>query len=131
VDKVLSEAWREHQDTADQPQRGAARNTTTLGWFDSLDGFGSLDASRDLVSPRLECMDGQTIRSQAGQSYTQWVPLNDVDSALTICPIGHSDRADSPWRTSTMKLWGEAKFHSAPLSRKAVDKIAADRISLQ
>jgi len=30
-----------------------------------------------------------------------------------------------------MKLWGEAKFHSAPLSRKAVDKIAADRISLQ
>jgi len=76
-------------------------------------------------------MDGQTIRSQAGQSYTQWVPLNDVDSALTICPIGHSDRPDSPWRTSTMKLWGEAKFHSAPLSRKAVDKIAADRISLQ
>jgi hypothetical protein len=58
------------------------------------------------------------------------VPLHDVDSARTVCPIGHSDRPDSPYRTSTMTLWGEAKLHAAPLSRPAVEKLAAERIVL-
>lgn len=131
VDKVLSDAWRQQQEAGNQPQGGATGNPLPLGWFDSLDGFGSLDAAHDLVSPPLACVDGQTIKSQAAQSYTQWVPLNDVDAAMTICPIGHSDRSDSPWRVSTMKLWGEARLHSAPLGRKAVDKIVTHRVVLQ
>ena len=50
---------------------------------------------------------------------------------MTICPIGHSDRLDSPWRTSTMALWGEGRLHPAPLSRKAVEKIAEERVVLR
>jgi penicillin amidase len=123
IDKVLAEAW-------DQDQGPAPRNI--LGWFDSLDGFGSLDRSQDLASsPGITCLDGQTLKSQAAQSYTQWVPLDRADSAMTICPIGHSDRLDSPWRTSTMALWGEAKLHPAPLTRKAVEKITSERITLR
>jgi acyl-homoserine lactone acylase PvdQ len=101
-----------------------------LGWFDSLDGFGSLDPAEDIQSPELNCVDGQTIRSQAGQSYTQWVPMHDVDSAQTICPIGHSDRRDSPYRASTRALWAEGKLHPAPLSRDAVEKLAIKRLRL-
>jgi len=58
------------------------------------------------------------------------VPLHDPDSARTICPIGHSDRPDSPYRTSTMELWGEAGLHPAPLSRAAVERIAQARVRL-
>ncbi len=129
IDTVLANAWRAQPGETNGRSRGAAQQNQ-LGWFDSLDGFGSLDRSQDLAPPGITCLDGQTIKSQAGQSYTQWVPLNDVDSAMTICPIGHSDRPDSPWRTSTMGLWGDGRLHAAPLSRKAVEKIAKERVTL-
>ncbi len=129
IDKVLSDAWRDHEGEVGDRARGMSQRKP-LEWFDSLDGFGSLDPSKDLAPPGITCLDGQTIKSQAAQSYTQWVPLDDVDSAMTICPIGHSDRLDSLWRTSTMGLWGEGKFNAAPLSRKAVEKITAERVVL-
>ena len=75
-------------------------------------------------------MDGQTIHSQAAQSYTQFVPLHDVDSAQTICPVGHNDRPASRYRKSTMKLWGESALHAAPLSRRTVEEIAVERTVL-
>ena len=62
-------------------------------------------------------------------SDTQWVPFHDVDAALTVCPIGHSDRPDSPWRKSTLALWSEVKLHPAPLARLAMEKIATTRRS--
>lgn len=134
IDTILADAWREGGATPARSGRvQAGRNPASarkLGWFDSLDGFGSLDSEHDLSQPYITCLDGQTIHSQAGQSYTQWVPLHDVDSAQTICPIGHSDRPDSRYRTSTMGLWGEAKLHAAPLSRAAVEKISVERTLL-
>ncbi len=101
-----------------------------LGWFDSLDGFGSLATSEDLPLPGITCLDGQTIHSQLSQSYTQWVPLENADNAETICPFGHSDCPNSPYRKSTLRLWAEAKLDPAPLSREAVEKIAAERRTL-
>ena len=92
---------------------------------------GKLRAASWLIAPAgITCLDGQTIKSQAAQSYTQQVRLDEVDSATTICPIGHSDRFDSPWHASTMMLWGQGKLHAAPLSRKAVEKIAVARETL-
>lgn len=133
IDTVLANAWSEPggggRAVPGQRARGAAP-ATTLGWFDSLDGFGSLDTAEDLAQPALNCIDGQTIHSQAAQSYTQWVPLHDVDSAQTICPIGHSDRPESRFRKSTMSLWAGAKLHPAPLSRAAVEKITVERLPL-
>jgi hypothetical protein len=123
IDDVLGAAWR------DQVEANGNRSIPriNLGWFDSLDGFGSLDPSHDLAAPDITCLDGQTLKSQAAQSYTQWVPLGDGDAAMTICPIGHSDRPESRWRTSTKALWGQAGLHPAPLSRKGVEKIAVER----
>lgn len=136
IDRVLSEAWDAGQSTRTparnsraQPTRGGPQ-TRLLGWFDSLDGFGSLDRARDLSPRGITCLDGQTIHCQSAQSYTQWVPLDDVDAAQTICPIGHSDRPDSRYRSSTMELWTQAKLHPAPLSRKAVERFTAERQQL-
>jgi acyl-homoserine lactone acylase PvdQ len=41
-----------------------------------------------------------------------------------------SPRPDSPYRTSTMALWGQAQMHPAPLSRKAVEKLGVERLKL-
>lgn len=128
IDMILADAW--NAGGAPTGRGAVAASLPKLGWFDSLDGFGSLDATADLLPPGITCLDGQTIHSQAGQSYTQFVPLHNTDSAQTICPIGHSERLDSQYRTSTMKLWGEAKLHPAPLSRAAVERIAHERIVL-
>ncbi len=136
IDKVIADAWSAGDAAArtDPGGRASARGgpgqNPPLGWFDSLDGFGSLDAGQDLVPAGITCLDGQTIHCQAAQSYTQWVPLPNVDAAQTICPIGHSDRPDSPYRTSTMALWGQAQMHPAPLSRKAVEKLGVERLKL-
>ncbi len=134
IDKVFADAWSAGGGRSERSGRGqntrALTRSQPLGWFDSLDGFGSLDHREDVSPLGITCLDGQTIHSQSGQSYTQWVPLGDLDSAQTVCPIGHSDRPGSRYRTSTLSLWGEAKLHPAPLSRKAVEKITAERIQL-
>jgi penicillin amidase len=136
IDRVLSEAWEAQGSTgrtarnARAPVAPAGAPSQPLGWFDSLDGFGSLDTGEDIAPPAITCLDGQTIHCQSAQSYTQYVPLHDVDSARTICPIGHSDRPDSPFRKGTMQLWGTAKTHPAPLSREAVERIAVERLVL-
>ena len=96
-----------------------------LGYYESLDGFGPLDRSVDVKFPPLKCVDGNTILSQAAQCYTQYVPMHDVDAAQSVQPIGHGERTDDPFHRSTYELWGAGKLHPAPLSRKAVDRIAA------
>jgi acyl-homoserine lactone acylase PvdQ len=101
-----------------------------IGYFDSLDAYGSLDPAHDLFAAALTCVDGGTIRSQAGQSYTQYVPLHDVDAALSLLPPGHSESAEDPRRTSTMPLWEKGHLHPAPLSRNAVEKITLSRTTL-
>ncbi|MHC4171203.1 MAG: creatininase family protein, partial [Planctomycetota bacterium] len=80
--------------------------------------------------PLLKTIDGATVLSQKAQSYTQFVPLHDVDSALSILPIGSSDNPKSPYRFSTYSDWAQGRLHPAPLSRKAVDKIAVLRSTL-
>jgi len=113
-----------------RPQPAPRGPQQRMGYFDSLDGLGTLDAQGDLRPPDLSCVDGATIRSQAGQSYTQYVPLHDVDSAMSLLPPGHGERTDDPYRTSTVKLWEKGQLHPAPLSREAVEKIAAERVTL-
>jgi hypothetical protein len=98
-----------------------------LGYFQSLDGFASLDPSRDLALPAISCPDGGTILSQTGQSYSQWVRLDEVDRALSILPPGPSERPHGPMRTVNCRAWGRGDLHPAPLSRAAVERIAVDR----
>jgi acyl-homoserine lactone acylase PvdQ len=134
IDKVLTDAWNAgsaaEQLSARGQQSQTAASQAPIGWFDSLDGFGSLDPGEDLAPRGITCLDGQTIHCQSAQSYTQFVPLHDVDSAEAICPVGHSDRPDSLYRTGTLELWQSAKLHAAPLSRGAVEKIVAEKSTL-
>jgi acyl-homoserine lactone acylase PvdQ len=131
LDQALSGAWRSaRQKYGDDPARWEDRareqvRRGRLGAFDTLDGFGPLDPGAEIAVAGLTCVDGGTIKSQAAQSYTQYVPLHDVDAALSLLPPGHSERPDDPLRTSTVPLWESCQLHPAPLSRAAVDRVAA------
>jgi len=136
VDQVLAQAWTRTQnkygaDTATwNAQACQALCKQKLGYMDGLDGFGSLDEQNDVRLPLLKTIDGATVLSQKAQSYTQFVPLHDVDSALSILPIGSSDNPKSPYRFSTYSDWAQGQLHPAPLSREAVEKIAVLRSTL-
>jgi penicillin G amidase len=131
INGTLAAAWSggSGERPAAASGRGQQRGPSApmLGWFESLDGFGSLAPRNDLPSSPISCLDGQTIHCQSSQSYTQYVPLEDADRAQSICPIGRSDRPGSDYRTSTSVLWGQGKLHPAPLTRPAVEKITAQR----
>lgn len=137
AERLLQNAWRAAQRRwGDEPDRwcGRARDeisTTRLGWFAGLDGFPSLDESGDMPMPDLYCVDGNTIHSQRAQSYTQWVPLHDVDQAKSICPIGQAERPGQRSRSSTYELWRRGELHPAPLSRSAVAKVRASSTLLR
>jgi acyl-homoserine lactone acylase PvdQ len=129
IETALADAWRSagrkygpDPEVWNQRARAAVKERR-LGYYESLDGFPSLDPDEDLNYPALLDLDGGTIASQASQSYTQWVPMHDPDSAMTILPIGQSERPGSPWRTSTMGLWECSQLHPAPLSREKVEEI--------
>lgn len=136
IDQALAGAWQAAQgrygpDPIGWPAR--ARQAVTegrMGAFDTLDGFGSLAPRLDAAIPALTCVDGGTIRSQAGQSYTQFVPLHDVDAAQSLLPPGQSELPDSPWHLSAVELWRKGQLHPAPLSRRAVDRVTTSKTDL-
>lgn len=136
ADQVLSQAWtrtlnKYGADTSTwNAQARQALCRQTLGYMDGLDGFGPLDEQNNVRVPLLTTIDGSTVLSQKAQSYTQFVPLHDVDAALSILPIGSSDNPKSPFRFSTYGDWAQGRLHPAPLSRDAVEKIAVLRSTL-
>jgi penicillin G amidase len=133
IDQSLAGAWssaRQKHGPDPNAWNAKAREAVEqrkLGYMESLDGFPSLDPNLDLTFPPLTVTDGGTITSQASQSYTQWAPMHDPDQALAILPIGQSERPDSPFRASTMRLWSQGRLHPAPLSREKVETITLSR----
>jgi penicillin amidase len=129
IDQTLAGAWRSAQQKygadpdAWTSQAREAVGRQRLGYLESLHGFPTPDAALAIPLPALDRIDGGTIGCQTAQSYTQWVPMHDPDQALSILPIGQSERPDHPARTSTLALWGEGKLHPAPLSRAAVEAL--------
>jgi len=128
VNLILRAAWRYGKasygdDPAKWHERAAAGLLETkLPYLSTLDGFESLDQQNDLTLPGLSCIEGGTILSQQGQSYTQYVPLNTVDESLALLPIGQSEHPDSPYRLNGYDLWSQGKLRPAPLSREKVER---------
>jgi len=127
IDGVLSNAWvaaveRYGEDSSTWVDKARASfGRKKLGYYQNLDGFASLDPEQDLLAPALVRVDGSTPGSQPGQSYTQFVRLDNVDAARSILPIGQSEQPGSPWRTVNMEAWGQSRLHPAPITRKAVE----------
>jgi len=136
IQDALVTAWRSaRQSYGPDPARWQAAAAQALrarkmGYFESLDGFPSLDPVQDLSFPDLDCVDGGTIKSQVSQSYTQWVPLHDIDSARTLLPIGLSEHPNDSFRLSCFDAWQKGELHPAPLTRPAVEPYVTRRTTL-
>jgi len=136
IDALLSQAWQTtSQRLGRDPKQWQKRHQQSitrqkLAYFQSLDGYGSLDPEQDLDYPALYCTDGNTILSQRAQSYTQFVPMHDPDAAQTILPVGQSEIPSHSAFANLKEDWARGKLHSAPLSKEAVNKIAKSRIVL-
>lgn len=136
IDQTLAQAWQSAEtqfgsEPKDWPKRAREKLLQSkLGYMESLDGFGSLDPGKDITIPELSCTDGGTIFSQAAQSFSQWVPMDDVDSAQSLLPIGNSECPESPYRTCTYEAWRKGELHPAPITRKAIESICSERETL-
>jgi penicillin amidase len=132
IEQSLAGAWQSARRKYGQdPSRwnSQAREAITrrqLGYFEALHGFPALDSEQFVSMPALAVIDGGTIACQVSQSYTQWVPMHDPDSARCILPIGQSEWPDDPARTSTLELWATGQLHPAPLSRQHVETLVTD-----
>ncbi|NUQ35134.1 MAG: penicillin acylase family protein [Planctomycetaceae bacterium] len=132
INDAVASAWNQGKgrDGGDRGARAPDPRMPNLGYFEGLDGFPSLDEKGDITAPNLTVLDGGCIGCQRAQSYTHFIPLHDVDSAMSILPIDNGDRFDVETRLCTYKLWEEKKLHPAPLSRKAVEKYVKERVTL-
>jgi len=136
-DDCLASAWRSAlrkygSDPGNWNERALrAIASRKMGAFEALHGFPSLDKSLDKNLPALYRVDPGTIACQTSQSYTQWVPLDDPDKALSVCPAGQSELPRSRFRFSTYDLWAKGELHPAPLSRKTVEKYVVERTLLR
>lgn len=137
IDSILTDAWRTTvQQFGSDPAKWKKQYQQSiirqrLGFFRSLDGFGSLDSKNDIYMPPLYCTDGNTILSQQSQSYTQFVPMHNPDLAMTILPVGQSEIPGNAGFAHLKDNWAQGKLHPAPLTREAVNKIANKRIDLR
>ena len=90
-----------------------------------------VDASLDLVSPPLTCLDQGTIWSQPGNMYTHIVDLADVDNSRSMCAPGNAEDVASSFRANQMDIWVQGTTHAAPLSRDKVEAITVTRTPLK
>jgi penicillin amidase len=80
-----------------------------------------VDASLDVVSPPLTCLDQGTIWSQPGNLYSQIVDLSDVDNSRSMMAPGNAE--DGRFRTNQVDLWVKGTTHPAPLSRTKLEAL--------
>ncbi len=128
----LSTAWegarrRYGEDTGSWERKALEATAGRFGWQVGLDRIPAPLPIPQPTKPALWNPDGQTLLSQPGQTYTQVVPLGDVDAALSLMPIGPSEDPAQPWRDVSVRAWVAGELHPAPLSRDAVLEHAARR----
>lgn len=127
IEDAIVQSWRtcvqlHGADPALWPER--FRNSLArrkLEYMVGLDGFPSLNPELGINYPILSDLTTSTIFSQGGQSYTQFVSLDDVDSAMSLMPVGNSEVPQSPFYRVNLDAWAKGELHPAPLSKDAVD----------
>jgi hypothetical protein len=90
-----------------------------------------VDASLDLVSPPLACLDQGTIWSQPGNTYTQIIDLSDLDNSRSMSAPGNAEDAAGPFRANQMDIWVQGTTHAAPLSREKIEAFTVLRTTLK
>jgi len=97
--------------------------TIFISYESNLEGFGSLDPTKDFVSPELQCLNLGTILSQTGNSYSQDVRFDNIDLSKSVMPPGASENSSSPFFDDQIPIWAKGELHEAPLSRQSIENM--------
>jgi len=93
----------------------------TANYFQTeFDFFEGLDPQYNKTFTGLLVVEGHTMRSQRGQSYSQWVDFSNINSAETLSPFGNSEHPTSLFFTNQVNLWLNGQLHSAPLTKSQI-----------
>jgi penicillin G amidase len=136
ISRCLSETWlKSIQTYGDNPAKWYGVwlqkiPEKKLLYYQTLDGFPSLDPSKNIPVPSLSCIENGTVFSLEQQAYMQWVPLQNVDQALSLLPIGQEEQPGSPFRKNHASAWTSGELHPAPLTRTSVEKFTFKTIRL-
>jgi penicillin amidase len=118
---TASDEWNARLAQGRPAARDAAR-TITIPYQRTLPlNLPVVDASLDIASPPLACLDTGTIWSQPGNIYSQIVDLADVDNSRSMITPGNAE--DGAFRTNQVDLWVRGTMHPAPLSRAKVEAL--------
>ncbi|MEW6249275.1 MAG: penicillin acylase family protein [Planctomycetota bacterium] len=130
VDVSLATGWQTAVQNYGADPRGWQRafsggaGTYRLSYFATLEGYGALDPNHNTVWAGLRTPDINTILSQRGQSYSQWVDLAAVDVARALLPVGVTEHPGSAFFTAQGNLWVNRELRASPLDRTLVEQMA-------
>ncbi len=134
VDFILGNAWNstvEKYGTEPSLWLENYDKTILILYQNNLESFGSLDPSKDIVSPDLLCKYTSTILSQHGNSYSQSVRFDDVDASRSVLPPGVSEDPNSSFFEDQISIWTLGELHEAPLSRGRIESIMTSYIVVE
>ncbi len=134
IDSVLGEAWDDAIAQMPDPGQwdGAYASTVATPSYPYMVGFDLTDDLLGIVvdAPTLACADGDTIWSQRGETYTQYVDLAAVDGSRSVLPPGNSGDADAPDFTSQLDPWAQGELLPTALTVPAIEALAVDETVL-
>jgi penicillin amidase len=126
-----SDEWTARMSAGRPAGRRAAERTITIPYQKTIPhNLPVVDPSLDIVSPRLTCLNQDTIWSQPGNLYTQIVDLSDVDNSRSMIAPGNAEDAAGRFRTNQIDLWVKGTTHPAPVSRPKVETMGGSRTKL-
>ncbi|MEM6990356.1 MAG: penicillin acylase family protein [Myxococcota bacterium] len=135
IDAELSSAWTAAMNTNPNPDQwdsayASSTASPTMEYLSAFDiqgpGFGPA-----VQSPTLHCADGNTIWSQTGESYTQYVDLDAIDASETVLPPGNTEGPDNDAFTSQLDMWAEGSLKSTALSVEAIEALGDPDVTLE
>ncbi|MEM9456625.1 MAG: penicillin acylase family protein [Myxococcota bacterium] len=128
LDAVLSQAWQDASHQVPDPSQWDPHYAATVA-SPSLPYLVGADLSTspvDLVidAPTLACADGNTVWSQRGETFTQFVDLADPDGSRTVLPPGNSGDPDAAAHTSQLDAWAHGQLKPTALSVDGIETLA-------
>lgn len=134
LDATMTEAWDGAlADVPDRTQWDAVYAATTAS--PSLPYLVGFDLSTSpggptVDAPTLMCADGNTIWSQRGETFTQWVDLANVDGSLSVLAPGNTEDPESAGFTARMGSWAEGTLEPTALTVAGIEALAVDELVL-
>lgn len=135
VDTTLADAWTAATMANPDPDQwdAAYLDEAAQPTLEFLVGFDlTVPPTNTTVDvPTLRCVDGNTIWSQKGETYTQFVDMSAIDSSETILAPGNPEGPQGDLWRSQLQGWADGSLKSTALTLEAIDALGTPAVTLE